>query len=72
MRLEQTLVGQPARQAAECQQPFGPGFSRRVIEQLHSLQLRVSDYTDGGIGVCEWQALDGRGECIATVRVRGY
>ena len=72
MRLEQTLVGGPARQAAEFQQPFGPGFSRRVIEQLHSLQLRVSDYTDPAPDVCEWQALDARGECIATVRVRGY
>lgn len=72
MRLEQTLVGGPARQAAEYQQPFGPGFSRRIIQQIESLQLMISEYGDPGPDFCEWHALDGRGERIATVRVRGY
>jgi hypothetical protein len=57
MRLEQTLVGQQARRAAEYQQHCGRGFGRRIIQQLDSLQLIVSP---------RWP-----NECIATVRVRG-
>ncbi len=72
MRLEQNLVGQPARQAAEMLPPFGPGFERRIIQQLESLKLMVSDFNDPGPDFCEWQALDCRGQSIGTMRIRGY
>jgi hypothetical protein len=72
MRLEQTLVGQPARQAAEMLPPFGPGFERRIIQQLESLKLMVSDFNDPAPDFCEWQALDSQGERIGTMRIRGY
>ena len=72
MRLEQKLVGQHARQAAEMLPPFGPGFERRIIQQLESLKLMVSDSEDPGPDFCEWHALDGRGARIGTMRIRGY
>ena len=72
MRLEQKLVGQPARQAAEMLPPFGPGFERRIIQQLASLKLMVSDFNDLGPDFCEWQALDCRGQRIGIMRIRGY
>ena len=48
MRLEQKFVGESARQSADMLPPFGPGFERRIVQQVESLQLMVSDFNDLG------------------------
>jgi hypothetical protein len=72
MRLEQKLVGESARQSAEMLPPFGPGFERRIVQQVESLQLMISDFNDLGPDFCEWRAFDRMGENIGTMRIRGY
>ena len=52
--------------------PFGPGFERRIVNQIATLEVHVSEFRDPGPDYCEWQGFDERGERIATARIRGY
>lgn len=72
MRLEQKLVGNKAREAAEMLPPFGPGFEKRIIQHLDSMHVMVSDFSESGPDFCQWDAFDSRGERIGTMRIRGY
>jgi len=66
------LVGEKARQSAEMLPPFGPGFGRPITEKLETLQVMVSEFNDPGPDFCEFQGYDAAGQCIGTLRIRGY
>lgn len=72
MRIMEKLVGEKARQSAEMLPPFGPGFERRITEKLETLQVMVSEFNDPGPDFCEFQGYDAAGQCIGTLRIRGY
>ncbi len=72
MRVEAKFTGDSARQSAEMLPPFGPGFARRIVNQIASLEVRVTDFRDPGPDYCEWLGFDENGHCIATSRIRGY
>lgn len=72
MRIMERLVGEKARQSAEMLPPFGPGFGRPITEKLETLQVMVSEFNDPGPDFCEFQGYDAAGQCIGTLRIRGY
>jgi len=72
VRIMERLVGEKARQSAEMLPPFGPGFGRPITEKLETLQVMVSEFNDPGPDFCEFQGYDAAGQCIGTLRIRGY